>query len=144
MNLLLTAFFSALLFGIGLAISGMTLPVKVIGFLDIAGHWDPSLAFVMMGAIAVHRVSYRLIAKRSSPIFAAKFQIPSRRDLDWKLVIGSAIFGLGWGLGGFCPGPAIVGLVTGQTAVLTFVVSMIAGVYLHKFINDRFLQKERA
>ena len=137
MNVLLTAFFSSLLFGLGLGISGMTLPSKVLGFLDVTGNWDASLIFVMVGAILVHGVSYRLIKKRDSPVLVANFQITTRRDIDWKLILGSAIFGAGWGLGGFCPGPALVSVVTGQSSVLIFVLSMIVGIYLHQFISSR-------
>lgn len=141
MKLILSAFFSALVFGVGLGIAGMTLPTKVIGFLDVTGAWDPSLAFVMIGAIAVHGVSYRLIMRRSSPVLTPKFFIPSRRDLDAKLLLGALIFGIGWGLGGFCPGPAIVASVSGHASVLIFVASMVAGIYVHaglmKFLNSK-------
>ncbi len=131
----LAAFLAALLFGLGLGISGMTLPSKIIGFLDIAGQWDPSLLFVMVGAIAVHAVSYRLIMRRSGPVLAPKFQVPSRREIDWRLVFGAAIFGAGWGLGGFCPGPALVGLVTLRSEVVVFVASMVGGIFLYKIWN---------
>jgi hypothetical protein len=141
MSLLLAAFFSALMFGLGLGVAGMTLPSKVIGFLDVTGNWDPSLAFVMIGAIAVHSVSYRLITMRASPILTANFQIPAKRQIDPKLILGSLLFGAGWGLGGFCPGPAIGAAVSGVSSVLVFLVSMIAGVYLHQFINKSFLSK---
>lgn len=133
----LAAFVSALIFGLGLGISGMTLPAKVLGFLDITENWDPSLMAVMVGAILVHSLSYRLITKRDSPVLAKEFKIPKRRDIDWKLILGSAIFGAGWGLGGFCPGPALVGVVTGEPAVVIFVISMVAGVYLHQFLNRK-------
>lgn len=135
MKLLISAFVSALVFGIGLGIAGMTLPAKVIGFLDITGNWDPSLAFVMVGAIAVHAVSYRLITRRTSPILTTKFQVPTRRDLDFKLLAGSFVFGIGWGLGGFCPGPALVSAITLHPAVIVFVVSMIAGIYLNHLVS---------
>lgn len=137
----LAAFASALLFGLGLGISGMTLPAKVLGFLDIAGEWDPSLMAVMVGAILVHSVSYRWITKRSSPVLAAEFKIPTKRDIDWKLVLGSAIFGAGWGLGGFCPGPSLVGVVTGEPSVVVFVISMVGGVYLHEIFNKKVLNQ---
>lgn len=144
MSLLFAAFISALIFGIGLGVSGMTLPAKVIGFLDVTGNWDPSLLAVMGGAILVHALSYRIITKRQSPVLDTKFHIPTRRDLDWKLILGSVIFGAGWGLGGFCPGPAIVGFVTVQQSVVIFVLSMIGGIYLHKLFNAKFLaQKEK-
>jgi len=132
MKIIIAAFLSAFVFGIGLALGGMTLPSKVIGFLDITGNWDPSLAFVMVGAISVHAVTYRLIMKRPSPILSAKFLVPTRRDIDAKLVVGSIIFGAGWGLGGFCPGPALVALATGQAKVLVFVAAMCGGIVLHR------------
>jgi uncharacterized membrane protein YedE/YeeE len=140
MSSIVVAFFTAVLFGIGLGVSGMTLPAKVIGFLDITGNWDPSLAFVMIGAIAVHALSYRWITRRSSPLLSAKFQIPTRRDIDWKLVVGAAIFGLGWGLGGLCPGPSIVASASGHVSVLTFVASMVAGVFLHKVFTTHLFK----
>jgi uncharacterized membrane protein YedE/YeeE len=142
MKLLLPAFVSALVFGLGLGISGMTLPSKVLGFLDVTGEWDPSLIAVMLGAILVHSISYRIIKRRGSPLLVSSFKIPTRRDLDWKLVLGSAIFGAGWGLGGFCPGPALVGLVTAQSSVLIFVASMVAGMYLYNIFNSKFLQRK--
>ena len=142
MKPLLAAFFSALLFGLGLAISGMTQPAKVLGFLDIFGQWDPSLLAVMAGAILVHGVSYRIIAKRKSPILATQFHIPTRRDIDWRLVLGSAIFGAGWGLAGICPGPALVALASGQSSVLLFVASMMGGIFLHHSFNVKVLQKK--
>jgi len=138
MNKLSISFLTALIFGLGLALSGMTLPSKVLGFLDITGNWDPSLMAVMAGAILVHAVSYRLIIKRPSPILEGSFQIPTRRDIDWKLVVGSAIFGLGWGLGGICPGPALVDLITLKTPVLFFVGSMILGMALFQVVNKKW------
>ncbi len=142
MKLILAAFFSALVFGIGLGISGMTLPSKVIGFLDVTGNWDPSLAAVMFGAILVHAISYRLITKRKSPILTTEFQIPTRRDVDWKLILGAVLFGAGWGLGGFCPGPALVGVVTGKSSVVIFVASMLVGMWAHNLLNSVLLQKK--
>ncbi|MCS6925756.1 MAG: YeeE/YedE family protein [Candidatus Binatia bacterium] len=124
-----------MLFAVGLGLSGMTQPAKVVGFLDLTGRWDPSLACVMLGAIAVHAPAYRLIRRRSAPIFAAAFAIPTRRDFDLRLVGGAALFGIGWGLGGFCPGPAITSLPSGHTAVLLFVPAMVAGMYLHTLVE---------
>lgn len=144
MSILFAAFLSALIFGLGLGVSGMTLPAKVIGFLDITGEWDPSLGFVMIGAIGVHSLSYRFIAKRESPVLTTKFQIPTRREIDSKLVVGSTLFGIGWGLGGFCPGPAIVAAASGHTAVLIFLTSMAAGIYLHNFTHSAFFQRNRS
>jgi len=141
MNLFISAYVSALLFGLGLGVSGMTQPSKVIGFLDIAGNWDPSLLFVMVGAIAVHSVSYRLITKRESPVLTTKFQIPTNKQLDASLIIGSAVFGMGWGIGGFCPGPALVASVSGALPVLFFLGAMISGVYLHRLYKNLFLSE---
>lgn len=127
----LTYFVSGIVFALGLGISGMTRPIKVIGFLDFFGSWDPSLAFVMIGAIGVYFLAYRWSLKLKSPVLAAKFSLPTRSDLDWRLVTGAAIFGAGWGLGGFCPGPAIVSLASGALPVMAFVAAMVLGIYLH-------------
>jgi uncharacterized membrane protein YedE/YeeE len=142
MKKLLVAFVTALIFGVGLVLSGMTLPSKVLGFLDVAGSWDPSLMVVMLGAVLVHSVSYRFITKRKSPVLTTGFQIPTRRDIDWKLILGSAIFGMGWGLGGFCPGPALVGLASGKTPVLVFAGSMVLGMMIHRLLDTQVLQKK--
>lgn len=129
---------AGLLFGLGLGISGMTLPSKVMGFLDFTGNWDASLAFVMIGAIAVHSVLFRLILKRSSPLFDGKFHLPSRTDIDPRLIAGAAIFGIGWGFGGFCPGPGLVSVVSGQSSAVIFVVTMLVGMFAHQaFENSR-------
>lgn len=129
----LSALAAGALFGVGLGVSGMTQPSKVMGFLDVAGHWDPSLAFVMIGAIAVHFVLFRLIARRRSPLLDDRFHLPTRKDLDAKLVLGAAIFGVGWGLGGFCPGPGLVSSASGATTALVFVGAMLAGMLIHHF-----------
>lgn len=139
MNSALAAFGAGLIFAIGLAISGMTQPGKVTAFLDIFGNWDPSLAFVMMGAIAVHAVLYRVIRQRPTPLLAPTFAIPTRSDLDLRLVGGAALFGIGWGLGGFCPGPAVTSLVSGNASVITFVVAMVVGMFLYKLVNKTWL-----
>jgi uncharacterized protein len=115
------------LFGIGLAVSGMTKPAKVVGFLDVLGAWDASLAFVILGAVAVHLVAYRLIRRRQSPLFDRRFHIPTRRDIDARLVLGAAIFGVGWALAGYCPGPGLVGAAGGTLTALVFVAAMTAG-----------------
>jgi uncharacterized protein len=120
---------SGALFGAGLALSGMTRPAKVIGFLDVFGAWDASLAFVMMGAIAVHVIAYRLVRGRPTPLLASKFAIPSRRDIDLRLITGAALFGIGWGIGGYCPGPAVTSLPTGAASVIVFVLAMTAGMF---------------
>ena len=132
MTSLLVSFLSGLVFALGLGISGMTQPAKVIGFLDFTGNWDPSLAFVMVGAIMVHALLYRLIRRRSSPLFAPTFAIPTRTDIDLRLVGGATLFGIGWGIGGFCPGPALTSLASGHSTVLIFVAAMITGMYLYK------------
>lgn len=133
MKSLLTSFVSGLLFAIGLGISGMTRPVKVIGFLDFFGAWDASLALVMVGAIAVYFVAYRISTGMRAPLFASKFGLPTLSDLDLKLILGAAIFGVGWGLGGFCPGPALTSLASGAAPILVFVVAMVLGMYLYSW-----------
>ncbi|HEU4580429.1 MAG TPA: DUF6691 family protein [Polyangiaceae bacterium] len=126
----LTAFASGLLFGAGLLLGGMTDPRKVIGFLDVAGAWDPSLAFVMLGAVVVHFIAYRWARGSASPLFADEFAIPKLRHIDAKLVGGSAVFGVGWGLAGYCPGPGIVSLGAGSRDALVFVITMLIGMLL--------------
>lgn len=116
-----------LVFALGLGISGMTQPLKVLGFLDVAGTWDPALMFVMVGAIAVTFTGYRLVLKRPSPLLGARFEIPTRRSIDGQLIAGGALFGLGWGMAGFCPGPAIVALAGGSVEVVLFVLAMFVG-----------------
>jgi uncharacterized membrane protein YedE/YeeE len=123
------------IFGLGLAISGMMNPSKIIGFLDVAGSWDPTLAFVMGGALLVAVPAYRLILGRGHPALAGGFTLPNRTNLDSPLILGSALFGVGWGLVGFCPGPAVAAVVTGLPAVLGFVAAMLAGMALHAWIS---------
>lgn len=118
---------SGALFGVGLALAGMTRPEKVVGFLSFFRDWDPSLMFVMMGAIAVHTTVWRMVKRRPSPLLGGRFLVPTRRDLDARLLVGAAIFGVGWGLGGYCPGPGLASLATGAPAVLAFVVAMLVG-----------------
>ncbi len=131
----LASFACGIVFALGLGISGMTQPSKVIGFLDIAGAWDLSLAFVMLGAIGVYFVSFRLSRKMRAPVLAPQFSVPKRTDLDAQLIFGAIIFGAGWGLGGFCPGPAITSLASGSLPVVAFVASMAAGIYLHNVMR---------
>lgn len=121
------ALFVGVVFALGLGISGMTRPEKVIGFLDVFGSWDFSLAFVMAGAIATHAVAYRLIRRRNSPLFASHFHVPTSKDLTPSLISGAFIFGVGWALAGYCPGPAIVSLASLQVRPVMFVASMILG-----------------
>ncbi|MFO0658622.1 MAG: YeeE/YedE family protein [Polyangiaceae bacterium] len=130
MKSLFASLFSGLLFGVGLAIAGMTSPEKVLGFLDFAGSWDASLAFVMAAAIAVHLPLSALIRRRSSPLFDTRFHVPSSRTIDRPLVLGSALFGVGWGLAGVCPGPALVDLATGATPIVVFVGAMVVGMLI--------------
>jgi uncharacterized protein len=122
-------------FGLGLAISGMMNPAKVIGFLDVTGSWDPTLAFVMGGALLVAVPAYRLILGRKRPVLDGGFSRPTKTGHDAPLVLGSALFGVGWGLVGFCPGPAVAAVVTGLPAVLEFVAAMLAGMALHAWIS---------
>ena len=128
---------SGTLFGLGLAVSGMVNPAKVLAFLDVAGAWDPTLAFVMGGALAVTTPAFRYVLSRGQPWFAPGFALPTRTDLDPKLVLGAALFGIGWGLAGLCPGPAVTGLVTGKASLYAFVAAMIAGFVLHDFIAKK-------
>jgi uncharacterized membrane protein YedE/YeeE len=119
---------AGLLFGVGLIISGMADPAKVLNFLDVTGTWDPSLAFVMGGAIAVALPGYWLVFRRSKPLLADRFSLPPETAVDPRLVAGAAIFGIGWGLAGFCPGPAIVALALGAVGTLAFVPAMLLGI----------------
>jgi uncharacterized protein len=140
MNSALAAFVAGLIFAFGLAISGMTRPGKVTAFLDLFGNWDPSLAFVMIGAIAVYSILYRIIRHRTAPLFATFFSVPTRSDLDARLLGGAALFGIGWGLGGFCPGPAITSLASGHWSVIVFVAAMVAGMFLYQLVDKTWLQ----
>ncbi|MCP1673546.1 putative membrane protein YedE/YeeE [Natronocella acetinitrilica] len=131
------AFVAGLVFGIGLLVSGMANPAKVLGFLDLFGNWDPSLAFVMAGAIAVGLGAFRLAARRERSLLGEPFRIPDRRDIDRGLVLGGLGFGVGWGLAGFCPGPALVALGAGEAKALVFVIAMIAGMELFEVVQRR-------
>ncbi len=133
----IAALLSGLVFGIGLAISGMTDPAKVRGFLDLAGKWDPSLAFVMIGAIGVHSILSRLVLRRRAPMFAKHFDLPTHTMIDRRLLVGAAIFGVGWGIGGVCPGPALVALGSFGFGPLVFVVAMSLGVVLERLSHRR-------
>ena len=124
---LLMALLAGLVFGLGLIVSGMTDPAKVTGFLDLAGAWDPSLAFVMGGAIGVGLVAFRFARRRSQAIFGGPMQLPAARQIDRRLVLGALTFGVGWGLAGYCPGPALASLATGGTKPLVFTAAMLIG-----------------
>jgi uncharacterized membrane protein YedE/YeeE len=127
------------IFGLGLCLSRMTDPAVVQGFLDLAGAWDPTLAFVMAGGVAVTFIGYRFVLRRKQPLWAAKFPPPVSGTIDTSLLSGAAIFGIGWGLAGYCPGPAIVSLASGRRAVILFVVAMLAGM-----IAVRWMRMSRA
>jgi len=127
----IAAFLVGLLFGLGLILSGMTDPGKVQGFLDLAGAWDPSLAFVMGGAILVGLGAFALARRRTTAFLGGAMQLPQRRDIDRPLVVGSLVFGVGWGLAGFCPGPALVALGAGHWQALLLTAAMLAGMVLH-------------
>jgi uncharacterized protein len=137
----LLQFVIGLIFGFGLIVSGMSDPAKVLNFLDFAairtGAWDGSLAFVMAGAIAVTFAGYRLALSRSQPLFGERFHLPTREDIDTRIIAGPVIFGVGWGLSGFCPGPAITALGFGTKAAVMFVVAMLVGMWLARFIVSR-------
>ena len=129
----LAAFGSGLVFSAGLCLSGMTRPSKVLAFLDVGGAWDASLAFVMAGAIAVAAVAFRASARRGTPLLGERFDVPRRASaIDARLIAGGAVFGVGWGLSGLCPGPAVVSLASGQIGAAVFVASMLAGMLLHR------------
>jgi uncharacterized membrane protein YedE/YeeE len=133
----LSEFLVGLLFGLGLILSGMTDPGKVLGFLDVLGLWDPSLALVMGGAIAVGFFAFTLAKKRTQSFLGSAMRLPGRNDIDRRLVVGAALFGAGWGLAGFCPGPALVSLAAGQTKAAVFVISMVVGMALFEAMERR-------
>lgn len=134
---LITAFIAGLVFGLGLIISGMANPAKVLGFLDLAGTWDPSLALVMAGAIAVGLVAFGVAKRRTVSLLGAKMRLPSASRIDRRLVLGSLLFGVGWGVAGFCPGPALVSLGMGQAKSLVFVLAMLLGMGVFEVIERR-------
>jgi uncharacterized membrane protein YedE/YeeE len=141
---LITALISGLLFGVGLMVSGMANPAKVLGFLDIAGRWDPSLAFVMAGAITVGSIAFLFAKRRRKSLLGLPMQIPANSSVTLRLVLGSAVFGVGWGLGGFCPGPALVALGAGFPKAWGFVVAMLAGMAAFEFLKRAKLSRQRA
>jgi uncharacterized membrane protein YedE/YeeE len=131
----LSAFVAGLIFGIGLLVSGMANPAKVLGFLDLAGPWDPSLALVMVGAIAVGAIGFVLARSREATLLGTPMLLPSPRVIDLRLVVGSLLFGVGWGLVGFCPGPALVALGAGQLKAIAFIAAMVTGMMLFEWIE---------
>jgi len=128
---------SGVLFGAGLTIGGMTDPARVRGFLDLFGSWDLTLAFVMGGAVIVMAIAWRFRERMSRPIFSERFSLPDRSDLDARVVAGAALFGIGWGLAGLCPGPALASLALAPIKVLPFVVTMLAGMAIHRLLPVR-------
>lgn len=133
----LTSFMAGLLFGFGLLLSGMANPAKVIGFLDLAGAWDPSLALVMVGAIGVALLPFSWAKRHARSLLDAPMQLPSRRELDGRLIGGSLLFGIGWGIAGLCPGPAIAVLLSGHWQIVLFVLAMLAGMLLFSALERR-------
>ena len=141
---ILSALAIGLLFGIGIAVSGMMNPAKVLNFFDLAGSWDPSLAFVMGGALAVAVPGYRLVLGRAHPLFEPRFQLPDTRVIDRRLVLGSGVFGVGWGIAGFCPGGALPALGTGRPEVFLFVAALIGGLLIARALQTRGLRSKPA
>ncbi len=131
----ISEFLIGLLFGLGLILSGMSNPGKVLGFLDLAGAWDPSLGFVMGGAIIVGLVAFQIARKRTQTFLGGALKLPTSKDIDKRLVVGSLTFGVGWGLAGFCPGPALVSLGSGQIKALIFVIAMVVGMGIYELFN---------
>lgn len=129
-----SAFAVGLLFGLGLLVSGMADPAKVLAFLDVTGRWDPSLAFVMAGAVAVSATGYLVARRLGRPLLASRLEIPNRRDLDPRLIAGAAVFGIGWGLAGLCPGPALTLLTVAPAQAVTFVIAMVAGMLIFRLL----------
>ena len=141
---LLMALFAGLVFGLGLIVSGMTDPSKVIGFLDLAGAWDPSLALVMGGAIGVGLMAFRFARTRSQALLGGPMQLPSARQIDRRLVLGGLTFGVGWGLAGFCPGPALASLATGGSKPLIFTAAMLVGMVIFEILERSALPQPGA
>ncbi|MDJ0850385.1 MAG: YeeE/YedE family protein [Myxococcota bacterium] len=134
MGSVLSALLAGTLFGAGLSISQMVDPDKVLGFLDLAGSWDPSLALVMAAALAVTAAGYRLAWRRERPLLAPRFELPTRRDLDARLLGGAVLFGLGWGIAGFCPGPALASIAGGEGSALVFVAALLVGAWAGRHV----------
>ncbi|MGY3041414.1 putative membrane protein YedE/YeeE [Rhodanobacter sp. TND4EL1] len=128
---------AGILFGFGLALAQMTDPAKVIGFLDVTGNWDPTLALVLGGAVLVTLVSFRFILRRARPVFDVKFNLPTRRDIDSRLILGAALFGVGWGLAGLCPGPGVAAIAQGAWQPLVFVVGLAAGMLAFRYTRQQ-------
>jgi uncharacterized membrane protein YedE/YeeE len=138
---LLSAFLVGVIFGTGIAVSGMMNPAKVLNFFDVAGTWDPSLAFVMGGALVTTALGYRVVLRRDAPLIEARFQLPTARVIDARLIGGSAMFGIGWGIAGFCPGAAVPALGTGRWEVALFVAALLAGLWTARRLQARLTGK---
>jgi uncharacterized membrane protein YedE/YeeE len=144
MKTTLVALISGMVFAVGLGIGGMTQPAKVIGFLDFTGNWDPSLAFVMLGAIGVHSLFYRMLRNRPSSRFSFVISLPSQTEIDSRLIGGSVIFGIGWGIAGFCPGPALTSLASGNSSAVIVSIAIIAGIFVFDLIRVLLAREVRA
>lgn len=140
----LTALLIGLIFGLGITVSGMINPAKVLNFFDLAGTWDPSLAFVMAGALAVAIPGYRFVLGRPAPAFEHRFDLPDIRVIDRRLVLGAATFGVGWGIAGFCPGGALPAIGTGDPVVFLFLAALIGGMLIARFAQSRTLSRKPA
>ena len=143
MKIIISSYLIGILFAAGLGISGMVRPERIISFLDISGTWNPSLIFVMVGALFVHFILYKLIRKRGTPLFAAEFNIPSNYKITFRLVVGSMIFGIGWGIAGYCPAPAITALASLKAAPVVFVLSMILGMLLFEVVQSLWIKEKK-
>lgn len=137
------SFLVGLIFALGLGISGMTQPQKVIGFLDLTGAWDPSLIFVMAGAVGLHFLTYRLVRKKQTPLLDKIWHVPTSKEITPQLVVGSMMFGIGWGLAGYCPGPALTSLAGLNSRTLIFVASMVAGMIVFKLVEKQLMAKRK-
>jgi uncharacterized protein len=137
MKLMLASLISGILFGVGLSLSQMINPEKVLNFLDIAGAWDPSLIFVMLGALEVTFISFKVILKRPSPVFDHKFYLATKKEIDKPLIIGATIFGIGWGITGYCPGPAVAGLGFGNPEAVIMIIAIYLGFMVHRYLFER-------
>jgi uncharacterized membrane protein YedE/YeeE len=131
----ISSLFAGLVFGIGLILSGMTNLAKIIGFLDFTGKWDPSLIFVMLGAISISYFAFHVAANKSTTFLGQSINIPSKKDIDARLIIGSGIFGIGWGLAGYCPGPGLASIATGRLQPILFVISMLIGMAVYEVLE---------
>jgi uncharacterized membrane protein YedE/YeeE len=134
---IIISYILGVLFSIGLSVSGMVNPDKVLGFLNVFGEWDPALAFVMGGAVIVNLLFFRMVLKRKNPLLGGEFSLPTSNEVDWRLILGSTLFGIGWGLGGICPGPGIANLFTGNTQIIAFIVAMVVGMLTFKLIDKK-------